>query len=467
MEGPVRNRLTPGSLPGPVLELARVLRHAGGQAWLVGGAVRDLLLDRPVGDWDLATDLLPERVVELFPRTLEIGLRFGTVLVLRDGLPYEVTTFRSDGIYTDARRPDSVQFATRIEDDLIRRDFTINALAYDPMEDRLVDPALGLEDLGRGWIRAVGVPEDRFREDALRLLRAVRFASQLGFDLEPRTYAALVPNAPNLEKIAAERIRQELDKLLEGPFAGSALDLMFETGLLRRVLPELAASYGVPQNPHHAHDVFYHTLAALESAPPGKRIVRLAALFHDLGKPETREQREETAAFYGHQFASERLAEKAMRRLRYPTEETGRVRHLVRHHMFHYRPEWTDSAIRRFLRDVGEEHLPDLFALRSADTMGNGLRKRLAPELDEFRRRIREEIEKRNALTVRDLAVDGHDLMAEFGISPGPEIGRILRELLEEVLDDPDRNVRETLLARAAELRREGPERRNEPEGPT
>jgi tRNA nucleotidyltransferase (CCA-adding enzyme) len=451
---PDRSRLARSCLPAPVLDLSAALKEAGGQAYLVGGAVRDSLLGRPVNDWDLATDLLPETVAALFPRTVQIGIRFGTVLVMRDGTPYEVTTFRLDGVYSDARRPDSIAFTGTLEEDLIRRDFTINALAYDPVENRLVDPTGGEADLALGLLRAVGRAEERFQEDGLRLLRAVRLAAQLGFELEADTYRALVLCAPNLERIAQERVRAEFDKLIEAPQAASALSVMLETGLLRRALPELAACYGVAQNPHHAFDVFHHTLAALDAAPPERRLVRLAALFHDLGKPETREERAETAAFYGHQFVGERLATSAMRRLRYPNEEVARVRHLVHHHMFHYRPEWTDSAIRRFLREVGTEHLEDLFALRAADTMGNGLRKRIAPELTEFRRRIELEIERQNALTVRDLCIDGYDLMEALGLVPGPIIGRALSALLEDVLDDPSRNEREWLLARARELRR-------------
>ncbi len=448
---PDRTRLQAGCAPGPVMEIVATLRAAGGQAWLVGGAVRDVLLGRPVHDWDLATDLLPERVQAFFPRTYEVGLRFGTVSVLEANTPYEVTTFRSDGIYSDARRPDTVRFTLRLEEDLVRRDFTVNALAYDPIEDRLVDPTGGLGDLEAGLVRAVGDAGERFREDGLRLLRAVRFAAQLEFEIEAGTYRGLVLSGRRIERISSERVREELDKLLGAPRPGAWLDLLHETGLLRRVLPELASCFGVPQNPHHAYDVYHHTLAAVDAAPE-EATVRLAVLFHDLGKPATRAEDVETATFYGHQFVGERLAREALQRLRYPNEDRETVAHLVRFHMFHYRPEWTDGAVRRFLRDVGREHLPRLFALRGADTMGNGLRRRIAPELDELRRRIDLEIEKESALTVRDLAVDGHDLMAELRLSPGPEIGRILRILLEEVVDDPSRNVREALLARAAEV---------------
>jgi poly(A) polymerase/tRNA nucleotidyltransferase (CCA-adding enzyme) len=440
------------SAPREVLHLAERLRAAGGQAWVVGGAVRDLLLGREVHDWDLATDLPPERTKSLFPRTMEVGARFGTITVLIREASYEITTFRRDGLYSDARRPDDVRYAEHLEDDLVRRDFTVNALAWDPIENRLADPTGGLDDLDARLLRAVGDPVERFTEDGLRLLRAVRFAAQLDFEIEAETYRALVLCAPRLERIAAERVRDELEKLLLAPRPSSALLLLQETGLLRRILPELSACYGVPQNRHHAYDVFHHTLAAVDAAPPDNRIVRLAALFHDTGKPESREERADGATFYAHQSAGRRHVERALRRLRVSGEDRRRVSHLVQHHMFHYRPEWTDAAVRRFLREVGAEHLDDLFALRAADTRGNGLKKRLAPELAELRSRIEEEIARQSALTVRDLATDGRDLMAALGLPPGPEIGRLLRTLLEEVIEEPERNERERLLARAREL---------------
>jgi tRNA nucleotidyltransferase (CCA-adding enzyme) len=445
-------------IPPGVLAIAQRLREAGGQAWIVGGAVRDLLLARPVTDWDLATDLVPEDVSPLFRRTVDVGVRFGTVRILQGGDEVEVTTFRRDGLYSDARRPDEVSFSRRLDEDLFRRDFTINALAWDPIDGRLEDPTGGRDDLEARLIRAVGDPEERFREDGLRLLRAVRIAAQLDFDLEPATYRALLLCAPRIEKISPERVREELDRLLLAPRPAAALSLLHETGLLRRILPELAGCYGVVQNQHHAYDVFHHTLAAVEAAPPSRRLVRLAALFHDLGKPATRGEKHGTTTFYAHQSVGRRLVDRAFRRLRFSNEDRSAVGHLVQHHMFHYRPEWTDAAVRRFLRDIGEEHLDDIFLLRAADSAGNGTRRRASPELEALRRRIAVEIERRSALTVRDLSIDGHDLMRELALNPGPELGRILRTLLEEVLEDPELNERGTLLARAGEIHAAGPD---------
>ncbi len=436
-------------LPAGAESVIDGIRDAGGQAYLVGGAVRDALLGRAIRDWDFATDLPPTRLAELFRRTHLVGAQFGTVLVSFDDETYQVTTFRRDGVYVDSRHPESVEFTDSIEEDLTRRDFTINALAYDPRARRLVDPSGGRDDLQARRLRAVGDPETRFREDGLRLLRAVRLASQLEFEIDLATLRALVLCAPGISRISPERVREELTKLLELPRPSSGLLLLLETGLLRRVLPELDGCYGVTQNPHHAYDVFFHSLAAVDRSPADRPVVRLAALYHDIGKPVSRVVSEETATFYGHQFDGERLADALMRRLRYPTDERTRVAHLVRHHMFHYMPEWTDGAVRRFLRQIGPENLSDLVGMRAADTLGNGLRRRLAPEVEELQRRCARVLEQENALSVRDLAVGGADLMRELDLAPGPIIGRLLHHLLELVLEEPELNTRDALLGEA------------------
>ena len=447
---PSSSRLRPEAIPREVARAAARLRSAGGQAWIVGGAVRDLLLARPVRDWDLATDLVPARVLELFPGSLDVGARFGTVTVPGPG-GFEITTFRSDGIYSDARHPDDVKFSDSIDEDLARRDFTINAFAYDPVTDRLVDPGTALQDLSNALLRTMGDAETRFREDALRLLRGVRLATELGFGIEPSTLRGMVLAAPGIVRIAPERVRAEIDRLLELDQPSIAFSLLFETGLLHRILPELAACYGVAQNPHHAFDVFHHSLAALDRSVGASRVVRLAALFHDVGKPETRVETDETATFYSHQYKSEDHADRALRRLRYPNQEREAVAHLVRHHMFHYTEEWSDAAVRRFLREIGPERVEDLFAMRAADTLGNGLRSRVAPQLGQLRERIDRILEAENALGVRDLAIDGYDLMNELGMTPGRQIGVLLNGLLEAVLDDPSLNERDRLLALARE----------------
>ncbi len=440
--------------PAGAQRVVRRILDSGGRACLVGGSIRDSLSGLEVHDWDFATDLPPERIRGLFPRSVEVGARFGTILVIEPDGTYEVTTFRREADYADARRPDRVEFTSSLEEDLSRRDFTVNAIALDLGARRLVDPHGGIDDLRARLIRCVGRPEERFEEDALRLLRCIRIAGQIGFAIEDETYRAVIRCARSIRKIAAERIREELDRILEQDRPSVSLDRMYETGLLDSILPELAAAYGVSQNRHHAFDVFYHTLLAVDRAPKENRIVRLSALFHDLGKVETRrEEIDGRVTFYNHQNWSARKADAIMRRLRYPTEERERVVHLVRHHMFHYDAEWSDAAVRRFVRGVGIVNLDDLFAARRADTLGNGLRRSAdSPELGELRRRI-EEIHARDAaLSVRDLAIDGEDLMRELGIGPGPAIGRILSALLEEVIEEPARNDFEILLRRSREI---------------
>ncbi|MEZ4649227.1 MAG: CCA tRNA nucleotidyltransferase [Candidatus Eisenbacteria bacterium] len=437
------------AVPEEVRSIAARLREAGGQAWVVGGAVRDSILGREVRDWDLSTDLHPERIQSLFPHTVSVGAHFGTIVVVGREDEYEVTTFREDLGYSDGRHPDSVRYSTRPEDDLARRDFTVNALAFDPETNVLLDPFGGLADLAARVLRTVGPPHERFGEDALRILRAVRLSAQRGFTIEWETLRAVVQLAPTLPRVSAERIAAEMERVLGSEHAGAGLELLHETGLLARILPELVQCYGVAQNPHHAYDVFYHTLAAVDGAEPEDRIVRWAALFHDVGKPETRVLGEHTATFYSHQIRSEQHVRRALGRLRFSTEDRSAVAHLVRQHMFHYTPDWTDGAVRRFLRTVGPEQVRDLYRLRAADTRGNGKRTRIAPELAELAERIERILASDAALSVADLAVGGHELMDRFGRPPGKWIGAVLQALLEEVLEDPSLNEPDILLARA------------------
>ncbi len=443
------HRLEPSRIPGPVLELIRRLQDLGHRAYLVGGAVRELLRGIDTGDWDVATSSLPGQVALLFPRVVPTGLKHGTVTVLTEAGPCEVTTFRVEHGYSDERHPDRVEFVDRIEDDLARRDFTVNAIAWDPIAMRIVDPFGGREDLAVGLIRAVGNPVERFREDGLRPVRAARFAATLEFEVEEETYRALAATREQVARVSSERVRDELLKMLTARQPSRGFEVLRRSGLLAVLLPEIAECIAVPQNRYHAYDVYYHTLYSCDAAPAGKGVVRLAALFHDVGKPRTRVEREDgDATFYNHQFVGARMTEEAMTRLRFPREEIQRVVHLVRQHMFEYRPEWTDAAVRRFLRNVGADNVADLFDLRLADNQGNGLRQGFPHYLGELSARVEEVIARQEALTVRDLAVDGRDVMRELRLPPGPRIGVVLDLLLEEVLEDPALNERERLLAR-------------------
>lgn len=441
--------LDPDRVPEAVRGLLARLAEAGHPAYLVGGCVRDLLRGRDVVDWDVGTAARPDDVLRLFPGAVPTGLKHGTVTVLLASGPCEVTTFRTESEYSDARRPDRVTFVDDVEADLARRDFTVNAIAWDPVRGHEVDPFGGRADIAAGTLRAVGDPVVRFREDGLRPIRAARFAATLAFRIEDATFAALGAARAEVERVAAERVRDELMKMLGAPTPSLGFEVLRESGLLGLVLPELAACVQVPQNRYHAYDVYFHTLYVVDAAPAAKPVVRLAALFHDVGKPLTRAEKENgDATFYNHQFESARLAETAMTRLRFPRDTIQDVVHLVRHHMFDYRPEWTDATVRRFVRNVGAEHVADLFDLRIADNVGNGTKTGFPHYLGELSRRIGKVLAAEEALRVADLKVDGTDVMRELKLPPGRRVGAVLERLLEEVLEDPRLNDRERLLAR-------------------
>lgn len=442
--------------PPQALSALGRLRADGHQAYFVGGAVRDLLLGRGGTELlDVATDRRPEEVMALFPRVEPIGLAHGTVLVMFEGLGFECTTFRREGGYADARHPDDVEFTADLRADLARRDFTVNALAYDPLSGVLVDPHGGLDDLERRQLRAVGEPLARFREDALRPVRAARFVATLEFDLEPATRAALGGVVDRARLVAPERVRVELLKLMAARRPSAGLELLREAGLLELWMPELTRCHAVPQNRWHAYDVYTHALETCDHAPSEKAAVRWAALLHDIGKPDTRVERKGEGTFYGHERVGAELAGRLLERLRFPGAQREAIVHLVREHMFDYRAEWSDAAVRRWVRRVGEDAVADLFDLRIADLLGNGLKTGFPAQLDPLRRRIGRVLAESSALRVGDLAVDGRDVMEALGIGPGPAVGVVLEALLEEVLERPDRNDRGRLLERLAGLRAE------------
>ncbi|HEY2955727.1 MAG TPA: HD domain-containing protein [Candidatus Eisenbacteria bacterium] len=448
-------RLRGREWPAPLLQALERIRRGGFQAWLVGGTVRDALLGREGGrQFDVATDLLPAEVSARFDRVEPIGLRHGTVLVLFEGIEIECTTFRREGDYADARHPDHVEFTRDPVADLARRDLTGNAMAFDPASAVLLDPHGGALDLERGVLRAVGDPRARFREDALRPLRVARLAAVLEMEPESGTRAALGSALERARQVAVERVRDELDRMMLAPRPSVGFELLREAGLLPLWLPELARTWAVPQNRYHAYDVYLHSLYTCDAAPADKLRVRWAALLHDIGKPDTRVERGGEGTFYNHPFVGAELADRLLERLRFPLEERRAIVHLVREHMFDFRPEWSDAGLRRWLRRVGEDAVADLFDLRIADVLGNGLRQGFPVYLETMRRRIERLLAESRALRVTDLAVDGRDVMRVLGIPPGPAVREALEALLEEVLDDPARNTRERLLARLEERRR-------------
>ena len=440
-------------IPHEVLNVCQRLRQDGHAAFVVGGSIRDLLIGRPPGDFDVATSAHPETTLRLFGSRYAIptGLQHGTVTVLAGEpgaqRPVEVTTFRGEGAYLDGRRPSTVNFSATLEDDLSRRDFTINAIAYEPAAETIIDPYDGQGDIGRKLVRAVGDPLLRFAEDGLRPMRGVRQAAQLGFALEAATEAAIPQTLASFRKVSAERIRDELRKLLLAPVPSLGIEAMRRTGLLAEVLPELLPTIGCMQNRFHQHDVYAHTLATLDAAVPDF-VVRMAALLHDLGKPATQAPREGAPGeftFFRHEKLGADIAETICTRLKLSTEEHTKICALVAGHMFFYTPDWTDGTVRRFVKRVGAELVPLLFAVREADVASRGQGEDREAETRELRQRIAKVAAADAALHVTDLAIDGEDVMRTLGIPPGRRVGEVLEALLEKVLDDPTLNQPETL----------------------
>ena len=441
-------------VPAAVLATLETLWSRGFAAFVVGGGVRDALLKRPVAvDWDVATSARPEETMAAFPDG-KYENRFGTVTVPLDGgLFSEITTFRRDHQYGDHRRPDSVTFTDSLDEDLARRDFTVNAIAWGrsatDSEPTLVDPTNGVADLQSGLLRAVGDPATRFDEDGLRLLRAARFAAQLGFEIEPATRAGMAQTAEVVRWVSQERIGGELRRMLEADPPSAAFKVLADTGVLEYALPELAAQRGVPQDKIPGHDLWMHCLTTVDAAAaldPDNQPLRLAALLHDIGKPGTFAD----GHFVGHDLEGARLAEVLLTRLAYPRREAEPVVELIRQHMFNYEPRWSGAAIRRFVRRVGRARMDDLLKLRAADNVGSGL----APDagrLNELRQRIDDELRANPPLSLGDLAVRGDDLTSELNIRPGPTVGALLDQLLGLVIADPTQNRRDVLLAHARE----------------
>ena len=449
------------AVPTSVLKLCKKIHDAGFGVWCVGGAIRDAILSQlqgqqvALGDWDIASSATPEQVIHLFRHVVPSGIRHGTVTVILPNQSVEVTTLRGEHGYTDGRHPDAVVFVDDIVQDLARRDFTINAIAYDPIRGSLVDPFGGVDDLVRKCLRAVGDPGQRFAEDGLRVLRAARFTATLGVELEENTKAAMLPSLDSYRKVSPERIRDEWIKALRAPIASRAFKIMLEQGMLDITTPEIARMHNCSQNRHHRFDVWEHTLATIDSITNGALPLRLAALFHDVGKPTARATNPKTGdfTFHDHEIEGARLTDEIMRRLRFPNDLREHVVALVRHHLIVYNSSWTDAAVRRWINRVTPELTGDLFELARADIAGKG--HDVAPQIESLvnlEQRVRSALATNQAFALRDLAITGHQLMQELRILPGPVVGRLLRDLLEDVLEAPEHNERERLLERAREL---------------
>jgi tRNA nucleotidyltransferase (CCA-adding enzyme) len=445
------------SLPSEVIEVWKKLIDKGYSAYLVGGCVRDLLLGKKPKDWDITTNAKPEEILKIFGESAFYENRFGTVGVKTKSEDetlkvIEVTTFRQERKYFDFRRPSEVIFTQSLETDLHRRDFTINALALS-FDGEIIDLFNGLLDLEKKVIRAIGNPEERFREDALRLMRAVRLACELNFTIEEKTLKAIKKFSDLIQYISSERIRDEFNRILMSKNAVLGIELLRQTRLLKEILPELDRGYKVGQNKHHKYDVYEHLLKSLDYAVKKNYplYLRLVVLFHDIAKPLTKQGEGPDCTFYGHEILGAKMTKKILQRLRYSNEIIQKVTHLVRHHMFYLEiDKVTPSAVRRFVRRVGQENLEDLFKLRHADRIGSGV-----PKAEPYRLRyLRYLIEKVHLepVTPKMLKISGHDIL-NLGVSQGPRVGWILKALLEEVIDNPEKNDRDYLLKRAKELK--------------
>ncbi|MFZ7111115.1 MAG: CCA tRNA nucleotidyltransferase [Desulfatiglandales bacterium] len=411
------------------------LKGAGYEAYIVGGAVRDMVKRRPVSDWDIATSAKAEGIKRIFQDKSFFSLKHETVTLVDNGRHYEVTPFKSR------------QGNGTLEEDLGYRDFTVNAMAYDPAEDRTIDPYGGREDITGKLVRAVGNPRDRFVEDPIRLLRAVRVATELGFKVEAETLSVMTMLADQIAAAAKERIRDEMMRILLCPKPSTGFNLMKRTALLDVFLPELLEGYGKRQNPrYHRYTVYKHIMATVDQVE-AEPVLRLTALLHDIAKPRVREKIAGTFRFYGHEEASAALAGEIMTRFRFSKEMTGLVTHLVRHHEIMYESKWGDSAIRRLIRRVGRENMDRLLAFRKADLLAHGIDGVHLNLISELEERVEKIIRGPLALKARDLEVDGNTVMEIMKLSPGREVGKALDHLMEQVMDHPDWNTRERLVA--------------------
>lgn len=437
-------------LPQEVSNILESLNHSGFEAYIVGGCVRDSIMGRTPADWDIATAAQPQEVKAIFGKSVDTGVKHGTVTVIADEGSFEVTTFRVDGKYEDARHPSSVEYTASIEADLSRRDFTMNAVAFHPGKG-FIDPFGGVSDIGRKLIRTVGTADDRFREDALRMLRAVRFSAQLGFSVEDGILRSIRSNKHLIEGISAERVRDELTRILVSD-SPMKISLLEETGLLAYIIPEFQRCFETPQNhPYHIFDVAGHSLCAAAAIENDARL-RWTMLLHDIGKSVTRTTDDKGVDhFYGHSARSEALAEAILKRLRFDNKSADRILRLVRLHDREIVP--THKAVARAVSAVGEDIFEDLLKVKAADKMAQNpkYREKGLDAVAEVKRIYLELKESGRCLGLKDLAVNGSDLI-EAGWSQGREIGRVLKQLLERVIDDPGLNRRDRLLELAGEL---------------
>lgn len=451
------------TLPDGPQNIINLMKKAGHACYVVGGSVRDIVMGRPIKDWDFTTDATPEEILSLFPDSFYDN-QFGTVGIKRyahtppepEEKPtdiYEMTTYRSEDGYTDNRHPDTIRWGKSLSEDLSRRDFTINAIAFDGKE--FIDPYHGLDDIKQKVIRAVGDANGRFTEDALRMMRAIRIASQLGFTIETQTHDAIKAQSARINNISAERIRDELLKIVVSPFASDGILLLKNTDILSHILPELSQAFSVGQKSpkrHHIYDVGVHSVMAMKFCPSTDPIVKFATLLHDIGKPPTYHM-DDTGliTFYNHEVAGTKIMRIILKRLRFSNKDADRILTLIRWHQFSVDERQTDSAIRRFIRRVGKENLTDMLDLRIGDRLGGGALE-TSWRLELFKKRL-EEVQKQ-PFSIKDLKINGNDIMQLLDIRPGPVVGQTLTKLFACVEEGTVSNERETLLTWVREYKK-------------
>ena len=432
------------SLPKNVAYIIDTLYNKGFEAYAVGGCIRDSILGRVPNDWDITTSAPPHAIESAFEKTIPTGIKHGTITVLIDKEAFEVTTYRIDGEYLNNRCPEQVTFVSSLKEDLDRRDFTVNALAYNH-KNGLKDYHNGLKDIKEGIVRSVGRPDLRFKEDALRLIRAVRFSCQLDFSLSEETFNSIKKNSSLIKNISRERIREELNKILLSEKPSQGFLLLESTGLLKHILPEVQAMVGLDQrNPHHDKDVFIHTLSVIDNTPKDLTL-RLAAMLHDIAKPETFSiDKKGKGHFYGHEKVGVEISERILRRLTYDNQTIAMVKKLVSHHMMVFSSP-KDSTWKKVMGDIGTENMPLLFSLQRADILASAPPHDL-DKVEKLKKRTDIIIKEGNPLYIKDLKVTGEDIMNTFHLKPGKHIGDILNHLLEKVLENPELNNKNKLL---------------------
>ncbi len=455
-----------------VLIIMNKIKKAGFESYLVGGCVRDLLLGGEPKDWDVTTNAKPEELLKIIPDG-KYENSFGTVMVplkyikteqeeTVDGPNIEITTYRIESTYSDKRHPDEVQFAETLEEDLSRRDFTVNAMAIELDEKgnqkEIVDLFNGQKDLESKVIRAVGEPDERFNEDALRMMRAIRFSVQIGFEIEKKTFVSIEKNSKNLQHISQERIRDEFDKIIISQNPSKGVELLIKSKLMDQFIPEVIETIGVKQNRHHYYGpyntVYAHMLASLKKCPSEKLEVRLASFFHDIGKPNSKRGEGEMATFYGHEYGGAKIVDRIMNRMKYPRKIIEKTVLLVKNHMFYYNvDEVGEAGVRKVIRKVGLENINDLIDVRIADRLGSGVPKAVPYRLRHFKYMV-EKVSK-DPISVKQLKLNGDIMITEMNFKPSREIGAILDVLLAEVIEKPELNEKEGLMKRVEELRKE------------